>query len=171
MNCCYSDEEEDSCDNRRLGELPMCAHHMRATFRTALVEGMLPADVFQAICQDAVHALGIGERLHSIRIDAAIAQARRNREAREREQKPGAVYYVRLTGDRIKIGWTTNLAVRLATYRSRPEDLLAVEPGPKTLEAERHAQFAAERLDKRLEDFEMSERLAQHIATLNAQRA
>lgn len=174
MNCCFRDEWDDECPNRRMAQLPMCEKHMRLTFRIALVEGVLPADVFKVICQDATEALGLKMRFDEMALDAALATAQRNRDTAEAKRKAdatGAVYYVRLTGDRVKIGFTTNLASRLASYRARPEDLLAVEAGPRELEGRRHRQFAADRIDKRLEDFTLSEALTAHIASLNGQVA
>lgn len=174
MNCCFTDDLEDECENRRMSRLPMCEKHMRLTFRMAVHEGALPADVFKAICQDAIESFALKERFNDMALNAAMGVAQRNREAREAQRKAeaqGAVYYVRLTGGRVKIGWTTNLAARIATYRARPEDLLAVEAGTRELEAARHRQFARERINKRLEDFNLSERLAQHIATLAGQGA
>lgn len=48
------------------------------------------------------------------------------------------VYYMRV-GNRVKIGTTTNLRMRLASIN--PEELLAKEPGGYQLERSRHAQF------------------------------
>lgn len=61
------------------------------------------------------------------------------------------VYFVRL-GDHVKIGWTTNLAGRLASYRtahSHPELLLEFD-GDRALEKYLHEQFAASRVVREL---------------------
>lgn len=71
------------------------------------------------------------------------------------------VYYVRLA-DHVKIGYTTNLRERVSQLRVGREALLAVEPGWREVEAQRHAMFAAERQGKR-EDFNPSRRLLLHI--------
>lgn len=49
------------------------------------------------------------------------------------------VYYARL-GNRMKIGWTSNLPRRMTVIQ--PEELLATEPGGPDEEAVRHVQFA-----------------------------
>lgn len=64
----------------------------------------------------------------------------RQRSDYPREPDPmGKVYYL-LVGDLVKIGFTTNLAKRLKTYPPHAE-LLAVEPGPKSLERQRHREL------------------------------
>lgn len=75
------------------------------------------------------------------------------------------VYYVRTRG-RIKIGHTVNLRQRLNQYR--PEALLAVEPGSRTTETERHEQFAASRIDRRSKWFRPGPALDAHIVQLAA---
>lgn len=70
-----------------------------------------------------------------------------NEHAVDREaNEPGrtsVVYFVRL-GNRIKIGWSTNLAQRLSNLQ--PEEVLAVIPGDTTLERELHRRFAKHRV-------------------------
>lgn len=51
----------------------------------------------------------------------------------------GQVYYL-LVGDLVKIGFTANLAKRLKAYPPHAR-LLAVEPGPKSLEKQRHREL------------------------------
>ncbi|GAB2646229.1 hypothetical protein GCM10027169_12990 [Gordonia jinhuaensis] len=71
------------------------------------------------------------------------------------------VYYIRF-GNRIKIGYSTNLAQRL---RVIPHDeVLATEHGGAALERIRHTQFAAERVNG--EWFKPSPRLIKHINAL-----
>lgn len=77
------------------------------------------------------------------------------------------VYYVRLPGDRIKIGTTVNLATRLGGLRVKADALLATEPGSYDLEKVRHKQFASDRIG-RIEDFRPSETLMSHIDMLRA---
>ena len=172
MNCCYTDEHVDRCENRRAGELPMCDRHMRRTFRNALIDGALPADVFKAICQDAIDELGIRMQYRDVPHSAHLEHARRRaaEEAATKVQKPGTVYYVRLTGDRIKIGWTRDLETRMAAFRARMDDVLATEPGTMADEARRHREFTTERIG-RSEEFKQSDRLLAHIARLAAQSA
>lgn len=77
------------------------------------------------------------------------------------------VYYLRL-GDQVKIGTTTNLPRRMASLYvdHDPEALLATESGGRAVEAERHGQFAAERVYANRELFRLSPRLAAHIDEL-----
>lgn len=71
------------------------------------------------------------------------------------------VYYVR-RGDRIKIGTTINLILRMRELR--PDELLAVEPGGRALEQRRHREFAAMRVTPRGEWFHDTHVLRAHIA-------
>lgn len=73
------------------------------------------------------------------------------------------VYYVQ-HGDRIKIGTTTNWRNRMGVI---PHDrILAFEPGWKSVEADRHEQFAQHRYG-RSEWFEPHDVLWDHIIDLN----
>lgn len=172
MTCCHVNEYDERCDARRLGELPMCQRHLVRMFRDALVAGALPADVFKIICQDAIDELGIRMQHNDVALSSFIAAKRQQatEEAARRARAEGFVYYVRLTGDRVKIGWSRDPDARVATFRARPEDVLAVEPGDMALEARRHRQFSDERIG-RSEDFEHSAQLAAHIARLAGRSA
>ena len=76
------------------------------------------------------------------------------------------VYYLRL-GDRVKIGTTANPRQRFSALRH--EELLAFEPGDRTVERRRHREFADDRLGTS-EWFALSPRLTAHIATVAAGR-
>lgn len=76
--------------------------------------------------------------------------------------RPEFVYYMRI-GNRIKIGWTTNLTERLKAIN--PEELVATEEGGRKLEKRRHRQFAD--LHTHGEWFRMEEPLISHIVQLN----
>lgn len=52
---------------------------------------------------------------------------------------PGFVYYARM-GDLVKIGYARNVSLRMGQYPPNAE-LLAVEPGSKATERERHGWF------------------------------
>lgn len=89
------------------------------------------------------------------------------------DQRPGkppmlthdsVIYYVLFPGC-IKVGYTTNLASRLGNYRvAVPADsLLAVEPGGRDVEKQRHDQFKQWRLHRRREDFADTPELRAHI--------
>lgn len=94
------------------------------------------------------------DRLHAERTavrDQALAVA----------STSSVVYYMRI-GNRVKIGYTTNLASRLSTIN--PEELLVVEPGNRLKEIERHRQFSHLRVHG--EWFRLEGSLAIHIAGL-----
>jgi len=56
-----------------------------------------------------------------------------------RDYRPSVVYYV-IFGDRVKIGTTSELTNRLANLPY--DELLAVEPGGRELERQRHNEWA-----------------------------
>jgi hypothetical protein len=94
-------------------------------------------------------------------------QARRDQASADQS----VVYYVRLPGDRIKIGTTVNMKLRLTGLRVRSDAVLATEPGSYDLERMRHKQFADLRFTNGmpgvdLEDFEPGQVLLDHIAML-----
>ena len=71
------------------------------------------------------------------------------------------VYYMRV-GNRIKIGYSQNLASRMVNLAA--EELLGYEPGDVKLERHRHRQFAAYRIMR--EWFADCPVIRDHIATL-----
>lgn len=71
------------------------------------------------------------------------------------------VYYMRF-GDRVKIGYSANLARRLTAIPN--DELLATEAGTRTVEAARHRQFRELRLTG--EWFQHAEPLVSHIEGL-----
>jgi len=114
------------------------------------------------------------------RLESVQAQVRAERAAQKAEPKPppwkdrpipderilppdrvSLVYYAQV-GDRVKIGFTTNLVERM--HAIVPEKLLAVERGGPTLERARHKQFAALRTQR--EWFRHEPPLTDHIANL-----
>ena len=76
------------------------------------------------------------KRDEAARVDNKL---RAHREATD-PNSTGFVYYMRING-RIKIGYTANLRQRSRNYPPGTE-LLAIEPGTRQLEKERHDQFA-----------------------------
>ena len=76
-----------------------------------------------------------------VRIEgSARANRLEQRKVEARKISPGWIYYL-LVGDRIKIGYSTDVKRRLRQY---PPDspLLALHPGTKTLEHDMHVKFA-----------------------------
>lgn len=171
LTCCYTDEhrtirdEVYTCDARRLPDLPMCQRHMHETFRAALYADTLPLDVWQDIVRHTDLIAKLQERFWNARLSHELAIDRRAREEEdraEREARTHVVYYIALTGDRIKIGTTSTLARRMQAMRVRDEDVLAIEQGGRLLEMERHRQFAHLRIGKS-EEFHRAPELEQHI--------
>lgn len=74
----------------------------------------------------------------------------------------GAVVYYMRVGNRVKIGWTTNLQKRVNSLM--PEEVLAVEQGGSTVEMKRHEQF--DHLRTAREWFRYEDPLVTHIASL-----
>lgn len=83
-------------------------------------------------------------------------------EFRARNERTSVVYYVDL-GDCVKIGYTTNIRTRLSGLRVDPHQLLALEPGGRELEEQRHQQFRSSRIGRR-ENFARTPILEAHIA-------
>jgi phage replication O-like protein O len=79
------------------------------------------------------------------------------------------IYYAR-AAKRLKIGYSRDPWSRVANMRtSRPEiELIAVEPGGRELERERHAQFAEWRLDDKREWFRWSPAIADFIRSFSS---
>lgn len=117
------------------------------------------------------------DRAEVAKHDEKARQARADRERREVASRPPipeqahqegpVVYYVRL-GTTIKIGFSTNLRERLRALRATPSDLLAVEPGGRDLEQQRHQQFNHLRVTPKREDFHGDRDLRRHIGALRA---
>lgn len=74
------------------------------------------------------------------------------------------VYYVRIN-DYVKIGYTAYLRDRVGSLRVAFNSLLAVEPGARHVESQRHEQFASERQGRR-ENFNPSRRLLTHVEAM-----
>lgn len=89
-------------------------------------------------------------------------EARRRRATDPFAIAPGeCVYYMRI-GNRVKVGWTTNLRARVAAIY--PEEVMVTEPGNRLLERARHEQFRD--LHTHGEWFRLEGPLIAHIAEL-----
>jgi hypothetical protein len=159
--------ETPYCANRRHKDLPMCLRHTRETMRQAILDGAMPWDCLRELVQFTDSFIQIRQGMGAIADGDLIA--RFNAEgAQEKAERDSIVYYIRLTGDRIKIGWTTDLNKRLVTFRARAADVLAIEPGGRSLEAQRHRQFGHCRIG-RSEDFNEDPALLAHIESLRVE--
>lgn len=75
------------------------------------------------------------------------------------------VYYMRI-GNRVKIGTTSNLGLRLKAIN--PEELMATEPGNTRTERSRHVQFKSLRTAG--EWFKLESPLTEHIGKLRGKQ-
>lgn len=79
----------------------------------------------------------------------------------------GLVYYIQV-GDRVKIGFTTNIRKRVSNLSLKMADVIAVEPGTETTEFQRHQQFEGDRIHSNGEWFTASDGLMAHTAAVRA---
>lgn len=105
-------------------------------------------------------ALAKDFRARQVPLDQITDEERAERKA---ILEQGQVYYL-LVGERVKIGFSGTLHQRLRTYPPGSK-LLAVEPGTKQLERQRHRQFG-EYLVAGREWFEPSDELLAHTRDL-----
>jgi hypothetical protein len=112
----------------------------------------------------ATRAIEVGRQMYEQDSPSALAQrlAAEHGSMPPPRARPEFVYYMRI-GNRIKIGWTTNLTERLKAIN--PEELVATEEGGRKLEKRRHSQFADLRTHG--EWFRMDEPLIGHLVALN----
>lgn len=123
------------------------------------------------------HAYAYYERVHELFQEPAMAEYRHQMgmikkhlqaetEAKRRaarQGQPGFVYYILINGQ-IKIGFAADVTKRMRAYPPTAQ-LLAIEPGSRAVEAERHAHFTAYRQAGR-EWFRPNPELDAHIAAL-----
>jgi hypothetical protein len=153
-----------SCDRPRAdgAPVPLCAGHL------ALAHDWLEAevgdpDVLPSPCVICGSQLGV--RLASSWVCGVCEW--RHGEVPDAELPPpriDVVYYIQFD-DRIKIGTSTNPRQRLA--RLWHQELLAFERGGRSLEHQRHEQFAADRWPG-TEWFHRTDELVAHVAVLAA---
>jgi len=117
--------------------LSLCERHLAAAYEHCrdLIEQRRRADLQHTRAAiDETRALAV-ERLR-----LADAEAEASQEVDDHES---VVYYLQF-GNRVKIGFSRNLANRMTII---PHDrLLAIEPGGRVVEARRHRQFAQLRI-------------------------
>jgi len=118
----------------------------------------------------ARRAVAAGQRRHA---NSPEVHQREQEEVKERrkanpfEIAAGEVVYYMRIGNRVKIGWSTNLPSRLCDIN--PEELMVTEPGNRILERVRHDQFAE--LRSHGEWFRLEDRLSAHIEELRRAEA
>lgn len=112
-------------------------------------------DVAIAVIQDQVDANRMHEFFAKQTTERAVRLAKWKAEderyeaekAALRQDRDGFVYYLQV-GERLKIGYSVDVKRRMRAYPPGSQ-LLAVEPGDRDLETQRHRQFAGSLLDGR----------------------
>lgn len=94
------------------------------------------------------------------------AEAKAAEELDDADDPNSVVYYVRFA-DRIKIGFSRNLGMRLTAIPH--DELLTVEPGARITEQKRHQQFAKHRIIG--EWFAAAPELLRHVEQLRVRHA
>lgn len=161
--CVYRVKAGRQCAGRPMHGTQLCGDHLQEVFRLVVDE----PDHFPARALDFTAAL---TRLRTTEAELE-GEGRRRWLAKQAEldKRPHVVYYLRLGNGDIKIGYTSNLPERMRALRARPGDLLAVEPGAREKEKERHQQFASLRRESWWEDFEPAPELLRHIEAVRAE--
>src|SRR5690348_16118073 len=90
-------------------------------------------------------------------------------DGREREAEPGPVVYYAQMGANVKIGYSIDLRRRMKTMYVQRDLLLAVEPGGRKVERERHLLLVTYRI-KGTELFMPNRILSEIIEGLRAER-
>lgn len=151
------------CGNDPAKHQPLCDHHLMVAAQWALKRPdtrQTLIDQYEGDEFDRARS-GVWQRAR-----AEIAEgAERARQRRDEIYPPvDVVYYVRLAPDQIKIGTTAYLSHRMLSLRVHDDaQILAVEPGDRKLEKQRHRQFADLRYHAYREDFRPGEELMHHI--------
>lgn len=112
----------------------------------------------------ARRAIVVGRARYKVSQERNAAKSQKSKEAHAEIvnlDAPELVYYMRI-GDRVKIGWTTNLPERISSIN--PEEFMTAEPGTRLKEKERHQQFAS--LHSHGEWFRLEQPLVGHIKKL-----
>jgi hypothetical protein len=155
------------------------SHHTQGQHRRAQRTGGCVVQVTSALCTRPVDPdspfdvcqYHQGEIFHHyqtimtarIRAGGAKTICRPDDQPDPQPEPPDYVYYVRF-GDRVKIGFSSNLPTRIAQLPC--DEVLAVEPGGIQLERMRHAEFGAARVYANREWFTLTDELQSHCDML-----
>lgn len=135
-------------DHSQWRDTPLCPEHAALMWKT-----------FDEHASEAHKQVIRGDHREAaaeVRAGESAIQARR----RATINRPGSIYYLRV-GDRVKIGFTTDLYRRMMQYPPNSE-LLASHPGTPALEKEMHQDFSRHLADGR-EWFHPNAELDAHI--------
>jgi hypothetical protein len=141
--CIALDERGRDCraDPMEDAPIPLCRRHMRIAYlhyadTLRFHTDPTPEEIADIERDPGVHALGLNLR-----------------------GRDPVVYYIKI-GNHIKIGYTTDLATRMAALQ--PDHIFGTERGDRDLERQRHEQFAHLR-SKGREYFDPADDLMAHI--------
>lgn len=138
----------------------LCMTHARLVAEAMIQDQVWAEQLHEALSQESttVDLRGL-DRLRREQDQAADAERRRG-------DKPGFVYYLEV-GERIKVGFSTDVKRRMRQYPPGSK-LLAIEPGDYELEKSRHRQFEGSRTEGR-EWFRPTADLLEHAKALVAE--
>jgi hypothetical protein len=154
VQCCWP-----SCGATSGPEIPLCEAHFREVGLRFIDECTVGGTTFRVVQEREK------QTRHEDLLASEIERGRLATEHRAALAATSVVYYVR-SGRYVKIGFTSDLKRRLSELRLHSTAVLATEPGGRAVEADRHAEFADERIDPRREDFALSLRIQEHIREL-----
>ncbi|MGW4810540.1 GIY-YIG nuclease family protein [Kitasatospora cineracea] len=162
---------EDNCAHLGWCNNPFHTHGDESARLSRLVDAEEPAFDHIAEVLTEMCSAGVEFTAELVRASVKIGRDRYRRESptkiipapRRGETYGSVVYYIR-RGNLIKIGTTINLAHRMNALM--PDEILAIEPGGKTEEAERHQEFASLRTAPRSEYFFPGVALQRHVSQL-----
>ena len=140
-------------DHTQWRDTPVCPEHAALMWKT-----------FEEHTSEAHRRVIRGDHREAaaeIRAGEAATKTRK----RITSNRPGSIYYLRV-GDRVKIGFTTDLYQRMMQYPPNSE-LLALHPGTPALEKEMHQDFSRHLADGR-EWFHPNPELDAHIQKVQA---
>lgn len=146
---CVAVEHGDACrrDAEMVEPVPLCPRH-KVVVAQALLGDLLGA---------ALDEVQIAERARIIGPVAPVPLS-----TCMNGQHDPVVYFL-VNGNRIKIGYTTNLSARLAAFALRSSSIALLLAGDQQLEKQLHLQFAAYRIE-RTEWFDHSSAIERFIA-------
>lgn len=155
--CMVNGCPEDAKPEPALPEVLFCSEHWDKIRNLPYIRGRWEDHALM----EKRYAEAVAKQKAQIQTNQASMDAARSAAKADPTKAANVVYYVRFE-KHIKIGTARSLKKRMAAMSLHPDSILAVEPGDRVIEKQRHAMFGAERY-QRSELFEPSERLLEHI--------
>lgn len=175
--CAWVDDRRGCTRPALFPQAPLCEEHLRQAVNVAsanrwrLASNQVERQQLPRIASD-ITATPEGQRRARSDEFARNVRAQKDKIHRAVVEAGEVVYYARLAPDRLKIGVSYDLRVRLKAMRVPDGNLLAVEPGDVTLEKQRHRQFAQYRIDRSgsREEYGPGPKLMDWIANVHAEQ-